>query len=213
MLPKLTCSNKEQFLNAPAPISLIVEGILIVEIAVDSAEDLVTAHKGINFTQGSIAWDISTGDFYGLTSTGDWVKQGASDDSDDTTQSEDVQQSNAVSPNNAPLNLNSGLNRPVTLDEPKGITTIPEVEKADTSDSEGIFDDVKEEPEETEEQTEDIHEEVTEEEPESEEIVEEEIIDDEPTLEEDDPEETEEEPVIDDISEEQEEEPAEEEGE
>ena len=161
-----------------------------VEIAVDSAADLVTSHKGINFTQGSIAWDISTGDFYGLKSTGDWVKQGASDDSDDTTQSEDVQQSNAVSPNNAPLNLNSGLNRPVTLDEPKGITTIPEVEKADTSDSEGISDDVKEEPEETEEQTEDIPEEVIEEEPE-----------------------IEEEPVIDDISEEQEEEPTEEEGE
>lgn len=47
-----------------------------VEIAVDSAADLVTAHKGINFTQGSIAWDISTDDFYGLNSNGEWLKQG-----------------------------------------------------------------------------------------------------------------------------------------
>ena len=47
-----------------------------VEIAVDSAADLVTSHKGINFTQGSIAWDIRTDDFYGLNSNGEWLKQG-----------------------------------------------------------------------------------------------------------------------------------------
>lgn len=48
-----------------------------VEIAVDSASELVTEYKGIAFTQGSIAWDISTGDFYGLDSNGNWNKQGA----------------------------------------------------------------------------------------------------------------------------------------
>lgn len=52
-----------------------------VEIAVDSASELVTEYKGITFTQGSIAWDISTGDFYGLDSSGTWYKQGGGNSS------------------------------------------------------------------------------------------------------------------------------------
>lgn len=174
------------------------------ELIADSASDLtVEGISNYHFTFGSIAWVVGSAEWYGLDSSENWVKQGG----DSSAEAESTQQSNSAAPNNAPLNLNhnSGLNRPVTLDEPKNITTMPEVETADTNDSDGISDDVKEKPEETEEQTEDIPEEVTEEEPESEEIVEEEIIDDEPTLEEDAPKEIEEEPATDDILEEQEE--------
>lgn len=48
-----------------------------VEIDVDSASDLPAADDidGILLYQGSIAWDISTGDFYGLKSDGTWYKQ------------------------------------------------------------------------------------------------------------------------------------------
>lgn len=41
---------------------------------VDSASELVTSLDDKEFTQGSIAWDISTGDIYGLTNN-TWVKQ------------------------------------------------------------------------------------------------------------------------------------------
>lgn len=147
-----------------------------VEMAVDSSSDLTTSHKGITFTQGSIAWDVSTGDFYGLDSSGTWHKQGGGDSSAETNE---TQQSNAASPNNAPLNLdlNSGLNRPTTLEEPKDITIAPTDEKADTDDSESVSDDVTEEIEETEEQPAE-----TEEEPEVEEVVEDEQTEDIPDI-------------------------------
>lgn len=164
------------------------------EIIVDSASDLtVEGISNYHFTFGSIAWVVGSAEWYGLDSSGNWVKQG----DDSSAEVESAQQSNSAAPNNAPLNLNlnSGLNRPATLDEPKSTTISTESEKADTNDSDGISDDVKKETEETEERTENIPEEVTEEEPESEEIVEEEMIGDEPTLEEDVPEETEEDSV------------------
>lgn len=48
-----------------------------VEICVDAASDLPTVNSitGCMIAQGSIAWDVSTGDFYGMTSTGDWINQ------------------------------------------------------------------------------------------------------------------------------------------
>lgn len=48
-----------------------------MEICVDAAADLPTVNSipGCRIAQGSIAWDISTGDFYGMTSTGEWVNQ------------------------------------------------------------------------------------------------------------------------------------------
>ena len=48
-----------------------------MEICVDAASDLPTANSiaGCKIAMGSIAWDVSTGDFYGMTSTGDWVNQ------------------------------------------------------------------------------------------------------------------------------------------
>ncbi len=48
-----------------------------MEICVDTASDLPSADgiTGCKIAQGSIAWDVSTGDFYGMTSTGEWVNQ------------------------------------------------------------------------------------------------------------------------------------------
>lgn len=61
----------------------IVEGSPVynarAEIAVDNVSDLTTTLNDYVFTAGSIAWDISTGDFYGLNSSGTWVKQGTSE--------------------------------------------------------------------------------------------------------------------------------------
>ena len=56
----------------------LVEGTnhIRAEIAVDSSSDLTTTIGGQVLTAGSIAWDISTGNFYGLDSTGTWRKQG-----------------------------------------------------------------------------------------------------------------------------------------
>ena len=48
------------------------------ELCCDTAADL-PAYDGISgyeLAQGSIAWDISTGDFYGLQSDGTWCRQG-----------------------------------------------------------------------------------------------------------------------------------------
>ena len=54
----------------------VVDGVnhIRAEMCVDSADELVTSLNNNVFTQGSIAWDISSGDFYGLTG-GSWVKQ------------------------------------------------------------------------------------------------------------------------------------------
>lgn len=48
-----------------------------MEICVDAASDLPTMNSitGCKIAQGSIAWDVSTGDFYGMTSAGGWVNQ------------------------------------------------------------------------------------------------------------------------------------------
>ena len=62
-----------QILKSTATIS----GAEIMEIAVDSSSDLptVTGLTGHTIAMGSIAWDISTGDFYGMGSDGQWVVQ------------------------------------------------------------------------------------------------------------------------------------------
>lgn len=48
-----------------------------MEIDVDTSSDLpdADAFAGKIIAQGSIAWDISTGDFYGMGSDGTWVVQ------------------------------------------------------------------------------------------------------------------------------------------
>ena len=46
----------------------------IAEISVASSSELVTETENYVFEEGSIAWDITNGDFYGLVG-GSWVKQ------------------------------------------------------------------------------------------------------------------------------------------
>lgn len=51
---------------------------VVAELDCDTASDLPTVDglEGCVLAMGSIAWDISTGDFYGLNSSGSWIKQG-----------------------------------------------------------------------------------------------------------------------------------------
>lgn len=48
------------------------------KIAVDTADDLTADYLNYHFTLGSIAWDVSTGDIYGIDSSGTWHKQNQS---------------------------------------------------------------------------------------------------------------------------------------
>ena len=52
--------------------------VVRAEIDCDTAADIpaYNAVPGKKLAIGSIAWDISTGDFYGLDSSGEWIKQG-----------------------------------------------------------------------------------------------------------------------------------------
>lgn len=53
------------------------KSVMRMEIDVDSAEELPETDdfSGRIMYMGSVAWDISTGDFYGLTSSGEWILQ------------------------------------------------------------------------------------------------------------------------------------------
>ena len=53
---------------------------MVAELDMDTAEDLpdVDGIDGCILSVGSIAWDISTGDFYALSSEGTWYKQDGS---------------------------------------------------------------------------------------------------------------------------------------
>ena len=57
----------------------IMKNLVLAEMALDSSVDLpeVDYQTGQILAQGSIAWDISTGDFYGLNSSGSWINQTA----------------------------------------------------------------------------------------------------------------------------------------
>lgn len=87
------------------------------EIIVDSAAELPAEINGNVLTMGSIAWDISTGDFYGLDSTGTWHNQTG----------EDTSQSNVSA---------STLQAPTSVNSSKGIVYQSNVAAPDTSDSE-----------------------------------------------------------------------------
>lgn len=56
---------------------------VVIEVDCDTSSDLPTATEleGRILAQGSVAWDISTGDFYGLNSSGVWIKQTGSEES------------------------------------------------------------------------------------------------------------------------------------
>lgn len=47
-----------------------------MEIDVDTAEELPVKIKGVKLGQGSIAWCINDGEFYGMNSEGEWINQG-----------------------------------------------------------------------------------------------------------------------------------------
>ena len=57
------------------------KSVMRMEIDVDSAEELPETDdfSGRIMYMGSVAWDISTGDFYGLTSSGEWILQNGGD--------------------------------------------------------------------------------------------------------------------------------------
>ena len=47
-----------------------------MELNADSAADLATTYEGYDIAAGSICLDISTGNFYVLNGSGNWVKVG-----------------------------------------------------------------------------------------------------------------------------------------
>ena len=97
---------------------------LRVELIADSASDLsIEGMSNYHFTFGSIAYCIAEKSFYVLNSSGTWVS--SSEDSASTL-------------------ATTSLNRPSGLMSTKPITLSPDVLESDTSDSEGITDDVKE---------------------------------------------------------------------
>lgn len=52
---------------------------IIADLMIDSASELPSQeYAGYVLDMGSIAWDISTGDFYALNSEGTWYKQDGS---------------------------------------------------------------------------------------------------------------------------------------
>ena len=64
--------RSEEFIRYERGLSVVR-----MEIDVDTAEEIpdIDGIAGIILYQGSIAWDISTGNFYGLTSSGEWILQ------------------------------------------------------------------------------------------------------------------------------------------
>ena len=52
------------------------EGLFVrAEISVSDTSELATMSGDYTFVEGSVAWDISSGDFYGLNSSGEWINQ------------------------------------------------------------------------------------------------------------------------------------------
>lgn len=99
---------------------------LRAELIADSASDLsVEGMSNYHFTFGSIAYAIAEKSFYVLNSSGTWVSSSEDDTSASTLST-------------------TSLNRSVSLTSNKPVTLSPNVSESDTSDSEGIADDVKE---------------------------------------------------------------------
>lgn len=66
IISRVTNSTKGNIINIRA------------KIAVDSAADLAANLNNYYFALGSLAWDVSTGDIYGIDSSGTWHKQNQS---------------------------------------------------------------------------------------------------------------------------------------
>jgi hypothetical protein len=61
----------------------VIKSVVVAELNCDTSSDLpaVDGLSGRILAQGSIAWDIATGDFYGLNSSGTWVNQSGEEES------------------------------------------------------------------------------------------------------------------------------------
>ena len=57
--------------------------LVLYEFNCDTVSDLPQSeyYEGTEIAQGSIAWIIEAGEFYGYSSSGNWVKQGSSNSS------------------------------------------------------------------------------------------------------------------------------------
>ncbi|WP_028519174.1 hypothetical protein [Ruminococcus flavefaciens] len=58
--------------------------VVVAELAVDEKTDLPLPGgiSGRVLSQGTLAWEITTGDLYGLTSEGTWINQTTGDEYD-----------------------------------------------------------------------------------------------------------------------------------
>lgn len=101
--------------------------VVKAELDCDTAADLPAANgiSGRELLMGSIAWDISTGDFYALNSEGTWYKQDGS---------------GAYTPAESNASL---LSSPLNLD--KGVENEPDITERITSDPDIIEDKLKNE--------------------------------------------------------------------
>lgn len=95
---------------------------IIADLMIDSASELPSQeYAGYVLDMGSIAWDVSTGDFYALNSEGTWYKQ---DGSGAYTPDEEPAESNA-SLLSSPLNLGKGVENEPDITE--GTTSEPDI--------------------------------------------------------------------------------------
>lgn len=118
MAVKIIASRSEGLKNG--------KNYLRAELIADSASELsIEGMSNYHFTFGSIAYAIAEKSFYVLNSSGTWVSSSEDDTSTSTLST-------------------TSLNRSVSLTSNKPITLSPNVLESDTSDSEGITDDVKE---------------------------------------------------------------------
>lgn len=110
-----------------------------VELDIDSASELPTvdAFDGMRLYQGSIAWDVSTGDFYGLNSEGTWYKQDGTGAYDP-----EAEVSLSAAPNLNIGNINRPAVQPIQLAQPNFIDS-----EDDTDDFENVEESTEEEPE------------------------------------------------------------------
>lgn len=109
--------------------------VVKAELDCDTAADLpaVDGLDGRELLMGSIAWDISTGDFYALGSDGSWYKQDGTGAYDP-----DAQVSLSAAPNLNIGNLNRPAVQPIQLVQPSFIGNI---------EGENVEDPTEEEPE------------------------------------------------------------------
>jgi hypothetical protein len=88
---------------------------IIADLMIDSASELPSQeYAGYVLDMGSIAWDISTGDFYALNSEGTWYKQDGS---------------GAYTPDESNASL---LSSPLNLG--KGVENEPDITEVETSE-------------------------------------------------------------------------------